>query len=423
MDSNHNHNIKVLMFGWEFPPFNSGGLGVACYGLTKGLTRQGVGVIFVLPRIAGTLNEEYMRILAADKFGLDKDKIKFKTVDSILKPYMSSKSYISEKSGLEGFLQEARGIYGSDLFSEVRRYSKYAKIVASEEEFNIIHCHDWLTYPAGITAKNITRQMGKNVPLIVHVHATEFDRTGGNPNQYVYDLEREGMHVADSIVTVSNYTKSIVVRHYGVDPRKVHVIHNSIDFEESRIDEKFRIKDHHKIVLFLGRMTIQKGPDHFLWIAKKISEIDDDVRFIMVGSGDMFSYIVEEAANLGIGDKVLFSDFLNGREVDRAYKMADVYVMSSISEPFGITPLEAIKNGTPVVISKQSGISEILRNCLVVDFWDTNLMATRILDVLNNEELRDSLAKKGLNEIRNFSWDQPAMKCIDLYKKAISGGI
>jgi len=419
MDSNTS-NIKVLMFGWEFPPFNSGGLGVACYGLTKGLTRQGADIVFVLPKIAGTLDEEYMRILAADKFGVDRDKIKFKTVDSILKPYMSSKSYVSEKSGLEGFLQEVESIYGSDLFSEVRRYSKYAKIVASEEDFNVIHCHDWLTYPAGIAAKNIARKRGMNAPLIVHVHATEFDRTGGHPNQYVYDLERNGMHVADYIITVSNYTKSIVVKHYGVDPGKVHVVHNSIDFKEGGIDEKFRIKDHHKVVLFLGRMTIQKGPDHFLWIAKKISEIDDDVRFVMVGSGDMFPYIVEEAANLGIGDKVLFSDFLNGRDVDRAYKMADVYVMSSISEPFGITPLEAMNNGTPVIISKQSGVSEILRNCIVVDFWDTNLMATKILSILNDTELRNSLVEKGLNEIRNFSWDQPAGKCIDLYKKAIS---
>ncbi|HDH41279.1 MAG TPA: glycosyltransferase family 1 protein [Candidatus Altiarchaeales archaeon] len=420
---NDSKNIKVLMFGWEFPPFNSGGLGVACQGLTRGLTRQGVEVIFVLPRIAGTLDEEYMRILTANKFGVNKHRIKFKTVDSILKPYISSESYLSEKSGLERFLQEAESIYGSDLFSEVQRYSKYAKIFASEEDFDVIHCHDWLTYPAGIAAKSIAKNRGMNVPLIVHVHATEFDRTGGHPNQYVYDLERNGMHVADYIITVSNYTKNIVVKHYGVDPSKIHVIHNSIDFKERKIDEKFRIKDHYKVVLFLGRMTIQKGPDHFLWIAKKISEMDDDVRFIMVGSGDMFPYIVEEAANLGIGDKVLFSDFLNGRDVDRAYKMADVYVMSSISEPFGITPLEAINNGTPAVISKQSGVSEILRNCIVVDFWDINLMATKILSLLNDTELRNSLVEKAMNEIRDFSWDQPARKCIDLYKKAISEGV
>jgi glycogen(starch) synthase len=418
-----NHNIKVLMFGWEFPPFNSGGLGVACYGLTRGLTRQGVRITFVLPRIAGALDEDYMRILAADKFGVDRDKIKFKTVDSILKPYMSSRSYSAERSGLGGFLHDVQNIYGEDLFSEVRRYSKYAKIVASEGDFDVIHCHDWLTYPAGITAKNIARHRGMNVPLVMHVHATEFDRTGGNPNQYVYDLEREGMHVADSVVTVSNYTKNMVVRHYGVNPEKVHVIHNSIDFEESDSNERFKIKDHHKVVLFLGRMTIQKGPDHFLGVAKKISDIDDDARFIMVGSGDMFTRIVEEAANLGIGDKVLFSDFLGGRDVERAYKMADVYVMSSVSEPFGITPLEAMKNGTPVVISKQSGVSEILRNCIVVDFWDINLMASKILSVLNNRELKDSLSREGLNEIRNFSWDHPAMKCVDLYKRVISGGI
>lgn len=408
------------MFGWEFPPFNSGGLGVACYGLTKGLTRQGVEITFVLPKIAGALTDNYMRIIAADKFGLNKDKIKFKTVDSILTPYMSSKGYVSEKLNLEELVQDTGDIYGSDLFSEVRRYSKYAKIIALGEDFNVIHCHDWLTYSAGIAAKNIASLRGMNVPLVVHVHATEFDRTGGNPNQYVYNLEREGMHVADYVITVSNYTKNMVVKHYGVDPDKVHVVHNSIDFDENRINERFKIRDHHKVVLFMGRMTIQKGPDHFLRIAKKISEVNENIRFIMVGSGDMFPYIVEGAANLGIGDRVLFSDFLNGRDVDRAYKMADVYVMSSISEPFGITPLEAVKNGTPVIISKQSGVSEVLRSCIVVDFWDVNLMAARILEVLSNTELKNSLVEGGLNEIRNFSWDNPAWKCIGLYKKAIS---
>lgn len=408
------------MFGWEFPPFNSGGLGVACQGLTRGLSRQGVNITFVLPKIHGALKDDYMKILSAENTsGEKRGKITFKTVDSIMKPYMSSKSYTLEISGLEAFMGEARDIYGSDLFSEVRRYSIHAKDIAIHEDFNVIHCHDWLTFPAGVMAKKIAEQRGIKASLITHVHATEFDRTGGHPNQYVYDIERTGMHHADHIITVSEYTKNIVTKHYGVDPGKVHVVHNSIDFEENMNYEEFRIKKHYKTVLFLGRMTIQKGPDHFLWIAKKISEMDDRVRFIMVGSGDMANRIIEEAANLGIGDKVLFSDFLNGRDVDRAYRMANVYVMSSISEPFGITALEAMKNGTPVVISKQSGVSEILKNCLVADFWDVNLMATQILSVLYNPELRSHLSEEGLKEIRNFSWDRPAGQCIEIYKRAL----
>lgn len=401
------------MFGWEFPPFNTGGLGTACYGLTRGLSRQGVEVIFVLPRVEGNLNQGYMRILDASG-----GKIRIRSVSSILKPYITSKSY--KDVGLSGI---ERGIYGSDLFQEVYRYSQEAKRIAEEEEFDIIHCHDWLTYPAGIKAKEVAEKKGIKVPLVVHVHATEFDRTGGNPNEYVYYLEREGMHKADCVISVSNYTRNMIIRHYNINPEKIYVVHNSIDIESKEKyfnEEDFEIKKHHKIVLFLGRMTIQKGPDHFLWIAKRISEIDDNVRFIMVGGGDMFPRIVEEAANLGIGDKVLFTDFLSGSDVDKAYRMADVYVMSSISEPFGLTVLEAMKNSTPVIISKQSGVSEVIRNCLVVDFWDINEMVNKIMSVLNYPELRENLVRLGLDEIKNFSWDQPAKKCISLYEKEVS---
>jgi len=400
------------MFGWEFPPFNSGGLGTACYGLTKGLSRQGVEITFVLPRLEGNKGEDYMRVLYAGS-----GKVRFRSVGSILKPYITSKIYKEEFSRSD----PKWSIYGSDLFREVYRYSQEAKRIAEEEDFDVIHCHDWLTYPAGIEAKKVVEKKGNKVPLIVHVHATEFDRTCGNPNGYVYYLERDGMNKADYVISVSNYTKDMIIRHYGINPEKVHVVHNSIDGESEPLldEEDFEIKKYHKIVLFLGRMTIQKGPDHFLWIAKKISEIDDNVRFIMAGNGDMFSRIVEEAANLGIGDKVLFTDFLSGRDVDKAYRMADVYVMSSISEPFGITVLEAMKNSTPVIVSRQSGVSEIVKNCLVADFWDIDEMVNKILAVLNHPELRESLAIGGLNEIKKFSWDEPARKCISIYEKAI----
>jgi glycosyltransferase involved in cell wall biosynthesis len=411
----HADKLKVLMFGWEFPPFNSGGLGVACKGLTRGLVNRGVEVIFVLPKVHGILNEEYMRILSAEGYGDVCGKIKFRMIDSLLKPYATSKKYASDLSGLEAFSSEARNIYGSDLFSEVRRYAVYAKAIALQEDYDVIHCHDWLTYPAGIAAKHMAELRGIHAPLIVHVHATEFDRTVGHPNQYVYDIERMGMNIADRVITVSEYTKDMVVRHYGVDPAKVCVVHNAVDYAPPSGYLQHKLKEHYKVVLFLGRVTIQKGPDHFLKIAKRISEKDDNVRFIMVGSGDMFTRIVEEAAKMGIGDRVLFSDFLSGKDVERAYKMADVYVMSSVSEPFGLTALEAAQSGTPVVVSKQSGVCEVLKNCLVADFWDVEMMANKILSILNNPEFKKHLSTEGMKETMQLNWDNAASKCVEVY--------
>ncbi len=434
--------MRVLMFGWEFPPFNTGGLGTACYGLTKGLSRQGVDITLILPRIGEAADSAYMRILSAN---LDK-RIKIRPVNSILKPYVSSESYMHDfvrmlsndkgdtEKGLPALrkkidrnnkldlstLNIKKGLYGSDLFHEVYRYSKEAARIASEEDFDVIHCHDWLTYPAGIEAKRVADARGMKAPLIAHVHATEHDRTGGNPNDYVHHLESEGMRRATYVVTVSNYTKNMVLQHYSVDPKKICVVHNSIDVDDSpACNESFEIKKHHPTVLFLGRMTIQKGPDHFLAIAKKISDVDPNVRFVMAGGGDMFTRVVEEAAALGIGDKVLFTDYVTGMDVDRAYRMADVYVMSSVSEPFGLTVLEAMKNGTPVVVSKQSGVSEVIRNCLTADFWDRDEMANKILAVLHYPELKQCLSDEGMSEVRSLSWDQPARKCMDIYDKAV----
>jgi len=411
--------IKILMFGWEFPPFNSGGLGTACYGLTRGLSRNNAEIVFVLPRASGVKNENYMKILNTAALDIDPESIKFKTIDSILTPYISSESYINERYHNTKIEVDDKLIYGSDLFSEVMRYSQEAKIIASNEDYDVIHCHDWLTFPAGVEAKKIAKKRGITPPLIVHVHATEFDRTAGNPNQAVYNVERHGMNEADAVIAVSNYTKNMVVNHYGVAEKKIHVIHNSIDYTPSYSSEVFKIKKHHKIVLFVGRMTIQKGPDHFLWVAKKIAEKDDNIRFVMVGSGDMFPFIVEEAANLGIGDKVFFTDFMPHRDVERAYRIADVYVMPSLSEPFGITVLESMKNGTPVIVSKQSGVSEIIKNCIVVDFWDINRIADNIISVLYNSDTRDKLVGGSIDEIKKFSWNEPAKKCMQLYSSLL----
>jgi glycosyltransferase involved in cell wall biosynthesis len=275
-----------------------------------------------------------------------------------------------------------------------------------------------MTYKAGIEAKKAS---GK--PLVIHVHATEFDRTGGNGvNQHVYNIEKHGMERADRIITVSQFTKDKVMHHYGIDPNKIDVVHNAVEFTDYDFsNEEFKIKEQDKVVLFLGRITLQKGPDYFVYAAKKCLEVDPNIKFIVAGSGDMERFMIEKAAELGIGDKMLFMGFLRGRDIDRAYRMADVYVMPSVSEPFGITPLEAMRNQTPVIISKQSGVSEVINHCLKVDFWDIDKMANQILGLLHYKECHEELRYHGSREVRKFDWNIPAQKCIDIYNK-VKGG-
>lgn len=397
--------MKVLMFGWEFPPYSSGGLGTACYGLTKGLSNEGVDVVFVVPKSAS--KSSHVKLLSA---GLD--KISFKEINSALAPYMTSSQYEINLNNNAKF-----SIYGKNLFEEVYRYSEIAKKIASEENFDVIHSHDWMSFRAGINAKLVS---GK--PLVVHVHATEFDRTGDHGvNQEVYTLEREGMQFADSIIAVSNFTKSKIVEHYGIQPDKVKVVHNAVDFkEEQKVEPDFgfeRDEKNSKTVLYLGRVTIQKGPDHFLHAAKKVLEHEPDARFIVAGTGDMERQTIELAVNLGIASKVIFAGFIDQEKINRIYKMANLYVMPSVSEPFGITPLESLKNGTPVIISKQSGVSEVLNHCLKVDFWDINEMANKIVSVLKYNALHEELKKNGRKEVKKLSWRRQARKCVDVYRQ------
>ncbi|MAG38802.1 4-alpha-glucanotransferase [Candidatus Woesearchaeota archaeon] len=393
------------MLGWEFPPVYSGGLGTACYGLTKGLSKTDVEVTFVMPTGPDNIKGEFVNLIVADKL---LKKLNVKKVETILTPYLSSEAYKDEylrimKKGNEGIL------YGRDLFEEVLRYSERVKLISMDEEFDVIHAHDWMTYKAGIKAKNAT---GK--PLVVHIHATEFDRTGGNNlNQQVYDLEREGFHTADKIIAVSNYTKSIVVRHYGIKPDKVVVVHNAVEFNEKVV---YNIKKTDKVVLFLGRITLQKGPDYFLEAARKVLKKDSNIKFVFAGSGDMETRMIERAAEMGISKKVLFAGFLKGKDVNKAYQMADVYVMPSVSEPFGITPLEAMRSGTPVIISKQSGVSEVINHVLKVDFWDVNDIASKILAVINYRTLTHELKHHGSLEVLKFDWKIPAKKCAKVYE-------
>jgi len=394
------------MLGWEFPPNHSGGLGTACYGLTKALSSEGVDVTFILPtRLDKDIHADFVRLIGAN--------IRFRTIDSPLSGYMTTASYRQMTENAPAKM----AMYGRDLMEEVERFSDKVREIAKRESFDIIHAHDWLTYKAGINAKEISKK-----PLVVHVHATEFDRCAGNTiNQEVYDIEREGFNAADSVITVSNFTKNMVVEHYDVDPSKIQVVHNAVDFKAESIQESETpaLTKTDKIVLFLGRITIQKGPDHFLQVAKRVLEKMPDVKFVVAGSGDMERYMIERTAELGLNKNVMFTGFLRGSDIDMAYKMADVYLMPSVSEPFGITPLEAMMHGTPTIISKQSGVSEVVSNCLKVDFWDTDEMANKILAILNYQGLSETLKENAYEEVRKFDWKIPAKKCVGIYNKLV----
>ncbi len=397
------------MFGWEFPPHNSGGLGTACYGLTKALSRQDVNVTFVLPKKLGGLEHDFLKIVFANI-----RNIKVREIKTLLHPYINAELY-------DEYLRTAPEdkVYGLNLFDEVRRYGLQARLIAADEEHDVIHAHDWLSFRAGMEAKRVS---GK--PLIVHVHATEFDRTAGNPNQYIYDEERRGMHAADCIIAVSQHTKNIIVEHYGIAHDKVTVVHNGIDHADHAIDLPAALHnvraEGKKIVLFVGRITIQKGPDYFIKVAKRVLEFDPNVLFVMSGSGDMEHQMIRLASDMGIGDKVVFAGFVRGEELMKLYRAADLYIMPSVSEPFGITALEALANGTPILVSKQSGVAEVLTHALKSDFWDIDDMADKIINVVESAGLKETLGELGSIDVEHVTWESAAGKCTTLYDSIVT---
>ncbi len=394
------------MFGWEFPPHNSGGLGTACFGLTRALAARQIEVIFVLPKKVG-VNTSFAKMVFADE-----RHVKFYEVESTLMPYVTSEGYIRERDKV------FQDIYGKTLMAEVHRYALRARAIAKKERFDIIHAHDWLSFLAGIEAKKVS---GK--PLILHMHATEFDRTGGQGvNLEVYGIERTAMEQADGIIAVSNFTKQKIIEHYGIEASKIEVVHNGIEeCDYKNIPEKLQElkKSGQKIVLFAGRITIQKGPEYFIRAAKRVLDIKQNVTFLVAGSGDMERQMMMEAAHLGISDSVIFVGFLRGDDLNAVYKAADLFVMPSVSEPFGLTPLESIIAGTPVIISKQSGVSEVLTHALKVDFWDTEDMANKILGVISHRSLLETLWGNSREEVKKVTWDAASKKCIDYYEKIL----
>ena len=428
--------MGVLMFGWEFPPHIAGGLGTACYGMTKGLAHAGVDVLFVMPSASGDEDQSSVRIINASDVAvydtchnIDEflSKVQFLRVGSNLHPYIDPTDFTElveaeQKNQSEEFKFWFRqkykfsGKYGKNLMEEVSRYAMVAGAIAAEQEFDVIHAHDWLTYYAGIAAKRVS---GK--PLVIHVHATSFDRgSADNIDTRVYGIERQGMLEADKVITVSDLTRNIVINKYGIDPAKVVTVHNAVDFSgREKIDVDRGVKD--KVITFLGRITFQKGPEYFIEAAAKVLKVCPNTRFVMAGSGDMMNRCVRYVAKLGIADRFYFTGFLRGDDVQKMFALSDVYVMPSVSEPFGISPLEAMKTDVPTIISKQSGVAEVLKYAIKVDFWDVNALADAMYGLLNYPALSHLAAEKGREEVDNLKWDSAALKVKRVYESAVSG--
>jgi glycosyltransferase involved in cell wall biosynthesis len=423
--------MKVLMFGWEFPPHISGGLGTACYGLTKGMSSLGdVEIIFVVPRAYGDEDQQTVRIIGANDIYLGESltnyenflkKISFIEVGSNIVPYTSPEEYeklrMSEKKVNKKYINTLlggkfnfQGGYGPDLFQEISNYAIVAARVSGLFNFDVIHAHDWLTYPAGIAAKQVS---GK--PLVIHVHATDFDRSGGNVNPGVYDIEKRGMEAADKIVTVSNLTRNTVIYNYGINPDKVITVYNAVEPTEFRVPIEELSSTDDRIVTFLGRVTLQKGPEYFIEAAYRVLQKMDNVRFVMAGSGELLYRSINRVAALRMGDRFHFTGFLMGDEVKKMFAMSDVYVMPSVSEPFGISPLEAMQSNVPVIISRQSGVSEILKHAIKIDFWDIDAMADAIYGILNYRGLSKYFRKHGKSEVSNLKWENTAVKVREIY--------
>jgi len=468
--------MKVFMLGWEFPPHISGGLGTACHGLTKGLDAIGVDVVFVVPTAVPVDTTSHVKLQSPSTLSIlpprpeadpgpaappaerpktsprkeTFERVEVHHVSARLEPYRSSGSEartaparasgrrvgrdraaalaglpdlphvtVPREPGLPAaeLLSAASTHYDGDLMTQVQKYARLALELAGHEDFDVIHAHDWMTFPAG---QAVAAATGK--PLVVHVHSTEFDRAGEDVHQQIYEIERTGMHAARRVVCVSYLTRGIATSRYGVDPDKVSVVYNAVVAADSDVtDIPQPIGQDEKIVLFLGRLTMQKGPEYFLQAARKVIGRFDKVRFIIAGSGDMIDQCVKLAAEMHLGRYVTFTGFLRGDDVARVFKMADLYVMPSVSEPFGIAPLEAISHDVPVIISKQSGVSEILTHALKVDFWDVDEMANKILAVLRHDPLQKTLRHHGQIEVQKLSWMDSAKTVKDIYEEVAGG--
>jgi len=412
------------MFGWEFPPHILGGLGTASYGLTKGMAMQpDMQITFVIPKPHGDEDQSFLKIMGARNVPVVWKENSWEHVSHRLGWIMQPDEYFALRNGIKYDFRRIHtndlgcidfsGRYPDNLIEEISNYEAVASVLAHQLEFDIIHSHDWLTYPAGVFAKQIS---GK--PLVIHVHATDFDRSRGQVNPTVYSIEKRGMDAADHIMTVSNLTRNIVIEKYHQDPRKVTTVHNAVEpLPDVETFTKTQRQD--KIVTFLGRITMQKGPEYFVEAAHRVLQKTDGVRFVMAGSGDMMNAMIDLVAKRGIADRFHFTGFLKGRQVHEMLAESDVYIMPSVSEPFGISPLEAMQVGTPTIISKQSGCAEILNHAIKTDYWDIDAMADAIYSIVKNPAMYKSLRELGTDEVNNIKWYDAGLKVRAIYDDVI----
>ncbi|MCC8094100.1 MAG: glycosyltransferase [Tannerellaceae bacterium] len=419
--------MKALMFGWEFPPHILGGLGTASFGLTRGMAMQpDMDITFVIPKPWGDEDQSFLKIIGACNTPIAWRDVHMDYVSSRLSKYMDPQIYYTYRDHIYADFNymhvndlgciEFSGRYPDNLLEEINNYSIVAGVIGRAEQYDIIHAHDWLTYPAGIHAKNIS---GK--PLVIHVHATDYDRSRGNVNPNVYAIEKNGMDYADHIITVSNLTRQTVIEKYHQDPSKVTTVHNAaepLSPDILFIPDKKGVKD--KVITFLGRITMQKGPEYFVEAAAKVLAKSPNTRFVMAGSGDMMDQMIRLAAARNISDRFHFTGFMKGKQVYEVLKASDVYVMPSVSEPFGISPLEAMQCGVPSIISKQSGCAEILDYAVKVDYWDIEAMADAMYSIITYPAMHEFLKVEGKNEVDNIKWEYAGQKVRNIYDQVIS---
>ncbi len=395
------------MLGWELPPHNSGGLGTACLQLCKALSRRtGVDIEFILP-YAADHGIDFMQVSAATPQG----------VASVIRSGIAYDSYkYVHQDGREEWL---------NIFDQQELYEHAVATMVEGREFDIVHAHDWLTFRAAMRIKE-----KRGIPVILHVHSVESDRAGGGRgNPMVHDIEELSLQMADRIIAVSEHTKRCIERDYGIPSDKIEVVHNSIepdDIERLDPDNAYAYltamrQKGYRVVVNVGRLTIQKGLPNLLRAAKEVVARAPKTIFLIVGSGEQFYELINLAAELGIGKNVIFADFQRGKRLRDAFAVGDLFVMPSVSEPFGLTPLEAIGFGTPALVSRQSGVSEVLHNCLKVDFWDVREMANQITAVVQNDPLRDVLLENSQIEYRSLSWGRASERIHSIYDQHLAG--
>jgi len=416
--------MKALMFGWEFPPHILGGLGTASYGLTKGMAMQpDMEITFVIPKPHGDEDQSFLKIIGACNVPVVWKENSWEYVQQRIGSKMHPDEYFRLRNGIKYNFNriytndlgciDFSGRYPDNLIEEISNYEAVASVLAHQMNFDIIHSHDWLTFPAGVFAKQIS---GK--PLVIHVHATDFDRSRGQVNPTVYGIEKRGMDVADHIMTVSDLTRKIVIEKYHQNPNKVTTVHNAVD-PLPNADSFTKTPRKEKVVTFLGRITMQKGPEYFVEAAYRVLQKTSDVRFVMAGNGDMMNAMIDLVAKRNIADKFHFTGFLKGRQVHEMLAESDVYIMPSVSEPFGISPLEAMQVGTPSIISKQSGCAEILTHAIKTDYWDIDAMADAIYAIVKNPAMHKSLQELGREEVNNIRWQDAGLKVRSIYESVM----